>query len=53
MFKHILVPTDGSDLAGRAVVGPAIIEEDNSLTVVLPGWRAALDDWSNIVLEAT
>ena len=33
------------------VPGPAIIEEDNSLTVVLPGWTARLDDWSNIVLE--
>ena len=27
------------------------IEEDNSLTVVLPGWTARLDGWSNIVLE--
>ena len=35
----------------RKVPGPAIIEEDNSLTVVLPGWNARLDDWSNIVLE--
>jgi N-methylhydantoinase A len=54
--KHGWIETDvlgRSDLAGRTVVGPAIVEEDNSLTVVLPGWRAALDDWSNIVLEAT
>jgi N-methylhydantoinase A len=32
--------------------GPLIVEEDNSLTVVPPGWRCALDAWSNIVIEA-
>ena len=43
---------DRGDLTtARKVPGPAIIEEDNSLTVVLPGWTARLDDWSNIVLE--
>ena len=41
----------GDLTAARKVPGPAIIEEDNSLTVVLPGWAARLDDWSNIVLE--
>jgi N-methylhydantoinase A len=54
--KHGWIETDvlgRFDLAGRTVVGPAIIEEDNSLTVVLPDWRATLDDWSNIVLDAT
>ena len=39
------------DLTARKVPGPAIIEEDSSLTVVLPEWSARLDDWSNIVLE--
>ena len=43
---------DRGDLtADRTVPGPAIIEEDNSLTVVLFGWTARLDEWSNIVLE--
>ena len=42
---------DRGDLTGRKVPGPVIIEEDNSLTVVLPEWTARLDDWSNIVLE--
>jgi N-methylhydantoinase A len=32
--------------------GPLIVEEDNSLTVVPPGWRCSLDPWSNIVVEA-
>jgi len=41
----------GELAADRKVPGPAILEEDNSLTVVLPGWTARLDDWSNIVLE--
>lgn len=38
-------------LAGRHVRGPAIIEEDNSATVLNPGWCATLDAWSNIVTE--
>jgi N-methylhydantoinase A len=42
-----------ADLAGRRAKGPAIIEEDNSLTVLLPGWTASVDEWSNIVIEAT
>ena len=53
--EHGWVDTDvlgRAELAGAKVAGPAIIEEDNSLTVVSPGWHAALDDWSNIVLEA-
>ena len=41
------------DLSGGPVDGPAIVEEDNSLTVVIPGWNARLDEWSNIVLEPT
>ena len=39
------------DLSSTPVPGPGIIEEDNSLTVVLPEWQACLDEWSNIVLE--
>ena len=42
-----------ADLAGRRAKGPAIIEEDNSLTVLLPGWTASADEWSNIIIEAT
>ena len=39
------------DLSGGPEAGPAIVEEESSLTVVLPGWNASLDEWSNIVLE--
>ncbi len=39
------------DLSTTRVSGPAIIEEDNSLTVVTPTWDVHLDEWSNIVLE--
>ncbi len=39
------------DLGAKPVDGPVIIEEDNSLTVVLPDWKANLDEWSNIVVE--
>lgn len=38
-------------LSGTAK-GPLLIEEDNSVTVVPPGWRAEVDDWSNILLES-
>jgi N-methylhydantoinase A/oxoprolinase/acetone carboxylase beta subunit len=31
--------------------GPAIIEEFGATTVVLPGWRGALDGLGNIRLE--
>jgi N-methylhydantoinase A len=34
-----------------AIVGPAIVEEFGATTVVLPGWRGALDEHGNIRLE--
>jgi len=37
-------------LALETVHGPAIIEEDNSTTVLNRGWRANLDEQSNIVI---
>jgi N-methylhydantoinase A len=40
-----------TSLGSRPVVGPAIVEEDNSATVINPGWRATLDSWSNIIVE--
>jgi N-methylhydantoinase A len=52
--EHGWVETDVMSrqaLSGGRVQGPAIVEEDNSLTVVLPGWKAMLDEWSNIILE--
>ena len=49
----ITVPVVGRrDLSTEPDLGPMIIEEDNSLTVVSPQWKASLDEWSNIVLEA-
>ena len=38
-------------LAGQSVNGPLIIEEYDSTTVVPPGWTAAVDEASNIILE--
>ena len=37
-------------LALETVHGPAIIEEDNSTTVLNRGWLANLDEQSNIVI---
>ena len=39
------------NLAGQSVNGPLIIEEYDSTTVVPPGWTAAVDEASNIILE--
>ena len=40
-------------LAGGVSAGPIIVEEYDSTTVVPPGSRAALDEWSNIVVEVS
>ena len=36
---------------GAELGGPAIVEEFGATTVVLPGWRGALDALGNIRLE--
>ena len=52
-LEWLSVPVVGRpQLSSTPEAGPMIIEEDNSLTVVNPGWEASLDEWSNIVLEA-
>ena len=49
----ISVPVVSRGSLGQAPqTGPMIIEEDNALTVVTPDWKASLDDWSNLVLDA-
>jgi len=35
---------------GTRFAGPAVIEEDGSVTVVWPGWNAEFDEYGNIVL---
>ena len=37
--------------AGDAFDGPAIIEQDDTTTLLMPGWRAHVDDLGNLVLE--
>ena len=41
-----------SELAGSTLAGPLIVEEYDSTTVVPPGYRASLDEWTNIIVEA-
>jgi N-methylhydantoinase A len=41
----------GGGNGSSANSGPLIIEEYDSTTVVPPGWRASVDQWSNIILE--
>ena len=40
-----------SDLDANPGIGPLIIEEYDSTTVVPPGWKASVDQWRNILLE--
>jgi N-methylhydantoinase A len=39
--------------AGATVAGPAVVEELDSTTVVFPGYRAAVDTFGNLLIEAT
>jgi N-methylhydantoinase A len=39
--------------AGDAFDGPAIIEQDDTTTLLMPGWRAHVDGVGNLVLERT
>lgn len=40
-------------MPGRAVEGPAIIEQADTTTVVQPGWRAVADAHGNLIIEPT
>jgi len=37
---------------GNAFVGPAVVEQMDATTFVLPGMRARVDAYSNMILEA-
>jgi N-methylhydantoinase A len=39
--------------AGSTLVGPAIIEQDDTTTLLLPGWRAHVDHLGNLLLDRT
>jgi N-methylhydantoinase A len=43
----------GALLAGHELAGPALVEEDASVTVVLPGWMLKVDDWGNLHITRT
>jgi N-methylhydantoinase A/oxoprolinase/acetone carboxylase beta subunit len=39
--------------AGQEIAGPAIIEERETTTVILPGWSARIDPTGCIIAERT
>ncbi len=39
--------------AGDAIIGPAIVEQDDTTTILLPGWGARVDRAGNLHLERT
>jgi N-methylhydantoinase A len=40
-----------SDLAGRRMAGPLILDEYDATTVVPPGCGVSLDNWNNLVID--
>jgi N-methylhydantoinase A len=36
---------------GQRLLGPALIEQYDSCSVVHPGWQVEVDDWGNLILE--
>jgi len=52
MIDATLYERDGLDV-GAAVVGPAIVEQFDATTVILPGWSAQVDGYRNLVLVRT
>ena len=51
--KSVLTPTYQRDAlrSGNRLVGPALVEEYASITVVLPGDRLRVDDYGNLVID--
>jgi N-methylhydantoinase A len=51
--KAVEAPVYARDrlLAGNVVQGPAVVAQMDSTTLVLPGWRATVDAWGNLLLE--
>jgi len=37
---------------GNVIPGPAIIEQMDATTVLLPGQRATVDSWANLLISA-
>lgn len=37
--------------AGHILKGPSLVEEDNSTTIIYPGFTAAVDDFGNLIIE--
>lgn len=38
-------------LPGHVLTGPALVVQEDATTVLLPGWRATVDAWLNLVCE--
>jgi N-methylhydantoinase A len=51
----VSVPVYARDrlVPGNRIAGPAIVEQMDSTTLVLPGMAARVDGYENLILEAT
>jgi N-methylhydantoinase A len=45
IYERARLPT------GQTVDGPAVVEEASASTLVFPGQRFSVDEWSNVVIE--
>jgi N-methylhydantoinase A len=36
---------------GAVLSGPAVVEQPETTTVILPGWAATVDDHGNLIIE--
>ena len=37
--------------AGHEITGPALVVQEDATTLLIPGWRAQVDAWANLVCE--
>jgi N-methylhydantoinase A len=50
-WKETPIYDRGKLLPGNAVTGPAIIVQDDTTTVIEPGYKGAVDSFGNILIE--
>jgi N-methylhydantoinase A len=47
-FREVPLHSRAKALPGMRFEGPAIVAQDDTTTVILPGFRCAVDEYSNL-----
>jgi N-methylhydantoinase A len=50
-WKETPIYDRGELRPGNAVAGPAVVVQDDTTTVIEPGYRGAVDSFGNILIE--